>query len=141
DLIAEGFSDEVLSERLKRQHRLICAAINSGRINDLRKMGAREDLGATMPPPPPPAPVEVIVPEEQTVVPPMEQPVEQDFAIVHEDDEIVHDEEVTQAEAPVSDIFDMELEDIPSQIWSPPEREETPPPPEPEIGEPEFQES
>lgn len=43
DLIAEGFTDEALSERLKRQHRLICAAIHSGRINDLKRMGgARE---------------------------------------------------------------------------------------------------
>jgi hypothetical protein len=42
DLIAEGFSDEVLSERLKRQHRLICAAIHSGRINDLKKMSGRQ---------------------------------------------------------------------------------------------------
>jgi hypothetical protein len=41
DLIAEGFSDEVLAERLKRQHRLICAAIHSGRIDDLKKMGGR----------------------------------------------------------------------------------------------------
>ena len=41
DLIASGFSDEVLSERLKRQHRLICAAINQGRINDLKKMSGR----------------------------------------------------------------------------------------------------
>jgi hypothetical protein len=41
DLIAEGFSDEALAERLKRQHRLICAAIHSGRINDLKKMGGR----------------------------------------------------------------------------------------------------
>ena len=41
DLIASGFSDEVLSERLKRQHRLICAAINSGRVNDLKKMSGR----------------------------------------------------------------------------------------------------
>jgi hypothetical protein len=38
DLIATGFSDEVLAERLKRQHRLICAAIHSGRIGDLKKM-------------------------------------------------------------------------------------------------------
>ena len=38
DLIAEGFSDEALAERLKRQHRLICAAIHSGRINDLKRM-------------------------------------------------------------------------------------------------------
>jgi len=41
DLIAQGFSDEVLAERLKRQHRLICAAIHSGRINDLKKMSGR----------------------------------------------------------------------------------------------------
>ena len=41
DLIAEGFSDELLAERLKRQHRLICAAIHSGRIDDLKKMSGR----------------------------------------------------------------------------------------------------
>src|SRR5689334_3314646 len=41
DLIAQGFSDEALAERLKRQHRLICAAIHSGRINDLKKMSGR----------------------------------------------------------------------------------------------------
>ncbi len=44
DLIAAGFSDEALAERLKRQHRLICAAILSGRLNELKKMGAREVL-------------------------------------------------------------------------------------------------
>lgn len=38
DLIEQGFDDEVLAERLKRQHRLICAAINSGRIDDLKQM-------------------------------------------------------------------------------------------------------
>jgi hypothetical protein len=41
DLIAEGFSDEALAERLKRQHMLICAAIHSGRIDDLKKMSGR----------------------------------------------------------------------------------------------------
>ena len=48
DLIEEGFSDEALSERLKRQHRLICAAIHSGRIEDLKKMSAR-DVGSSAP--------------------------------------------------------------------------------------------
>ena len=38
DLIASGYSDEALAERLKRQHKLICAAIHSGRIDDLKKM-------------------------------------------------------------------------------------------------------
>ena len=42
DLIAEGFSDEALAERLKRQHRLICAAIHSGRLDDLKRMGSRQ---------------------------------------------------------------------------------------------------
>src|SRR6195256_2162185 len=40
DLIASGFNEEVLAERLKRQHRLICAAINAGRLEDLKRMGA-----------------------------------------------------------------------------------------------------
>lgn len=42
DLIAKGFSDEALAERLKRQHTLICAAINAGRIDDLKRMGVAE---------------------------------------------------------------------------------------------------
>ncbi|HEV7472412.1 MAG TPA: hypothetical protein VGN90_00080 [Pyrinomonadaceae bacterium] len=41
DLIAAGFNEEVLAERLKRQHRLICAAINAGRLEDLKRMGAK----------------------------------------------------------------------------------------------------
>jgi hypothetical protein len=39
DLLASGFSEAALAERLKRQHRLICAAIHAGRIDDLKKMG------------------------------------------------------------------------------------------------------
>src|SRR5215813_5153961 len=38
DLIDEGFDDSMLAERLQRQHRLICAAINAGRIEDLKRM-------------------------------------------------------------------------------------------------------
>ncbi len=41
DLIAEGFDEAVLAERLKRQHRLICAAIHSGRLDELKQMSAR----------------------------------------------------------------------------------------------------
>ena len=42
DLIeAGGFTEEVLSKRLKRQHQLICAAINAGRIEDLKRMGTK----------------------------------------------------------------------------------------------------
>lgn len=160
DLIAEGFSDEVLAERLKRQHRLICAAINSGRINDLiKKMGAREDVASVVPPslpPPSPPPVEpAALPEQPPVPVEVGQPVEQDFSIVQEDelivkedesivqeDEIIHEEEVARSEEPVAAIFDLELEDIPSQIWSPPEKEEPPPSEaEPEVLEPEYEEA
>jgi hypothetical protein len=38
DLIASGFDEAVLSERLKRQHRLICAAIRAGRVEELKRM-------------------------------------------------------------------------------------------------------
>jgi hypothetical protein len=45
DLIASGFDDQVLAERLNRQHRLICAAINAGRIDDLKRMSASDRGG------------------------------------------------------------------------------------------------
>jgi hypothetical protein len=48
DLIEAGFNEEVLSERVKRQHRLICAAINAGRIEDLKRMGAKSQEEATI---------------------------------------------------------------------------------------------
>jgi hypothetical protein len=41
DLIAAGFDQNALIERLQRQHKLICAAINAGRINDLKRMSDR----------------------------------------------------------------------------------------------------
>lgn len=56
DLIEQGFSDEALAERLKRQHRLICAAIHSGRIGDLKRMSGRTTAAVE-------APVEVAEPE------------------------------------------------------------------------------
>lgn len=88
DLIASGFTDEALAERLKRQHRLICAAIHSGRINDLRKMGSR-DVEVVAPEPvtsdtsAEPETIEIEAPE------PMEQEVHSDFAAQWGDSEIV----------------------------------------------------
>ena len=46
DLIEAGFDEEALAQRVKKQHRLICAAINAGRIEDLKKMGAKEAKAA-----------------------------------------------------------------------------------------------
>lgn len=41
DLIAIGFNEQTLAERLQRQHKLICAAINAGRLEDLKQMSGR----------------------------------------------------------------------------------------------------
>jgi hypothetical protein len=41
DLIAAGFNEQTLAERLQRQHKLICAAINAGRLDDLKRMSPR----------------------------------------------------------------------------------------------------
>ncbi|HEY7784906.1 MAG TPA: hypothetical protein VIB00_09275 [Pyrinomonadaceae bacterium] len=66
DLIAEGFDEAVLADRLKRQHRLICAAIRAGRVEELKRMNTREPVtekagesefiqtpSEQLPPPPP----------------------------------------------------------------------------------------
>lgn len=42
DLISAGFDEKVLTERLNRQHKLICAAIKQGRVGDLKRMSMRE---------------------------------------------------------------------------------------------------
>jgi len=46
DLIAAGFNEEVLTQRLQRQHRLICAAINAGRLEELKRMGGKAQAEA-----------------------------------------------------------------------------------------------
>ena len=85
DLIASGFSDEVLAERLKRQHRLICAAINSGRIDDLKKMSGRPKASQEAPQPQRSVEIEEATPEVEatgTVDEPFEieyWPVTQDW--------------------------------------------------------------
>lgn len=56
DLIESGFDEAALAQRLKRQHRLICAAINAGRIEDLKRMSGErgeEKAGIEDAPPPP----------------------------------------------------------------------------------------
>ena len=107
DLIAEGFSDEVLAERLKRQHRLICAAIHSGRIDDLKKMSGR----------PKSAPV---TPEEEVIE-----------TIVAEAE--LETEEIEAAPpAPVQEDFEIEYWPM-TQEWTPPPP--APPPGEVEIAD------
>jgi len=42
DLVASGFDEKELADRLQRQHKLICAAVHAGRIEELKKLGAKE---------------------------------------------------------------------------------------------------
>lgn len=42
DLLLGNFNEKELSERLQRQHKLICAAIRAGRIEDLKQMNSRD---------------------------------------------------------------------------------------------------
>lgn len=74
DLIAEGFDEAVLSERVSKQHRLICAAIKAGRIEELKQMGNRGDKAAT-------------AAAEPELVEAPAAPTESDFVIVTSRDE------------------------------------------------------
>lgn len=108
DLIAEGFSDELLAERLKRQHRLICAAIHSGRIDDLKKMSSRGKVGAASSEAEEVSDAEILAELETS---PAEVDVEVD----------------TAPPAPVEEPFEIEYWPV-SQEW-------TPPPPAPPVEE------
>ena len=52
DLIESGFDEAVLADRLKRQHRLICAAIRAGRVDELKRMTSREPITGRLVAPP-----------------------------------------------------------------------------------------
>jgi hypothetical protein len=49
DLIIGGFDKEILTQRLQRQHKLICAAVRAGRIEDLKRLGGERGSQATSP--------------------------------------------------------------------------------------------
>lgn len=42
DLIHAGFDEKVLTERLQKQHKLMCAAVRAGRLEDLKRMTMKE---------------------------------------------------------------------------------------------------
>lgn len=153
DLIAEGFSDEVLAERLKRQHKLICAAINNGRIDDLKKMTQR--AADSTPAPEVSAPAEVVAATEEAVpkeeVAQTEEPKE--FEVVEDlaqgetvEPVLTEPEEFEVEEPPFAaaseaeptaanpSLDEFEFESYGSQQWVPPPKvEPPPPPPEPEV--------
>jgi hypothetical protein len=113
DLIAEGFSDEALSERLKRQHRLICAAIHSGRIHDLKKMSGRAKVAPAAPLPSPSQ--EVVDTTGPEALPEVEETLE---AVL----------EIEETPGPIEETFEIEYWPM-TQEWTPP----PPAPPREEI--------
>ncbi|HEY6806027.1 MAG TPA: hypothetical protein VI306_20770 [Pyrinomonadaceae bacterium] len=137
DLIAAGFSDEVLSERLKRQHRLICAAINSGRIEDLKKMGRHDPAGNTAPL----RPIEGLRESEkvQELVPIVKAEPEPVIEAVVESSEFEIDPVPVPAASwtappkvepptPVVESTEFEIDLVPTASWTPPPKVESPPP-------------
>ena len=48
DLIDAGFDEKELTERLSRQHKLMCAAVKAGRIEDLIKMSSKAAAAKTV---------------------------------------------------------------------------------------------
>ena len=49
DLVASGMDEDVLAERLQKQHRTICAAIRAGRIEDLKRMSEKDSARVSEP--------------------------------------------------------------------------------------------
>jgi hypothetical protein len=120
DLIASGFSDEALSERLKRQHKLICAAIHSGRINDLKKMSGRPERAPTA---------------ESARTAPLNPEVVKDFEVKAEPEVALPppEEVIPEPEAPVvEEEIEFEFDFSNTQEWRPPPKEEEPAPVESE---------
>ena len=93
DLISSGFDERALIERLQRQHKLICAAIRAGRIEDLKRMSQRDSAATARAAPSSPAKQKALVTETPSmpaqtgargVVPPVEAVgAERDAAASH----------------------------------------------------------
>ena len=64
DLIAAGFDESILTQRLQRQHKLICAAVHAGRIEDLKRLRERDACEKPAVKEPTPAPSESSKPSQ-----------------------------------------------------------------------------
>ena len=56
DLIEQGFNEKTLAERLQRQHKLLCAAVRAGRVDELKRMGGAAGVASAASSPAPTAP-------------------------------------------------------------------------------------
>ena len=68
DLVARGFDEAILAQRLSRQHKLICAAVHAGRIEELKRMNERE-------PPQKPQPTAKV--SDEPIDEPINQPIQE----------------------------------------------------------------
>lgn len=115
-----GTNEKVLAERLSRQHKLICAAVNSGRISELAAMTRKESKYASKPQPEvaravetvtaaPPPPVQRVAAAspivnrapvvDAPIPPPLTQPITFDELPVIDAVEIIEDLEILPDEA------------------------------------------
>jgi hypothetical protein len=74
DLVSQGFDESVLAARLQRQHKLICAAVHAGRLEDLKQMAQRDSTGAV--PTPEPVAAQPVESAPDNVTPEAEAPIE-----------------------------------------------------------------
>jgi len=106
DLIIAGFDEEKLSERLRRQHRLICAAISAGRIEELKGMGGTRKDGREKASPAAPAQKaeDVMVVENSSERPPVSaEPV---TLPLPEEEEAPKSEQALKAEESAYTVYD-----------------------------------
>jgi hypothetical protein len=119
DLINEGFDPLVLAERLQRQHKLICAAVKAGRIEDLKRLSSHDTDAPTV------------------AAAPASQPVAAKAASKSREDAPIATEAaappVRPAEVhPVEDEYDiLALEDVPVEVLPPLSQPQTPAPTSP----------
>jgi hypothetical protein len=128
DLLQLGFDEKVLVDRLQKQHKVICAAIRAGRIDDLKRMTlesaakqknavAKETKSAGIDevktePPKLKLKVPLTLPEEQKIVQP---PIKPENAAVTQKAEVKLPEE--KIELPVSKDFEPPKIEKPDEIW------------------------
>ncbi|HEY1402857.1 MAG TPA: hypothetical protein VGB05_01885, partial [Pyrinomonadaceae bacterium] len=124
DLINAGFDPLVLTERLQRQHKLICAAVKAGRIEDLKRLSPRDTQDAPVAPKAAPKSPKPVAPKAPAKIPEVAPAKIPEVAPV-----------VVETSAPKFELVEDEsdilaLEDLPAEIMppvSPPEPPAEPP--------------
>ena len=123
DLITAGFDKQILTERLNRQHKLICAAVHAGRIEELKRMGERDAAAGS------PAGVDVatsapVPAHEESHTVPVPEPVATPFAAASSTEPLELDEETGPlSTAPMMEPAEEESDGAPETAVVPPPQE------------------